>query len=570
MKVNRVFIFGLMLSILFSLLPFISLYVRVGGEPQIMPEMIDDSLYYFAREREVEVGNFLIGNPYFLNHSKDIAPTFFVPDWIASVPKIFGIDTNTLIILDCIIWTSIFYVLVFFLLKKFNVDPNLSAGASLGITLSLLWLLVRPVSMQVVFPFTALYFIALLDWLKNSNSRRVQVVFVTVMGLSFYIYTYLWQATCIILVLLFALELFKRNINGVYRIIKAIVLTIIIATPSLILLFKQLSHPLFWQTALRIGLVYTRSIGGAGLLTLGMVGAGLVVVQLIFKSNDYRKTFFVVTGTAFGILSISNIITNKDLEIAVHILRFIDLWLLLLITVIISSWGTLFSKSSEIKGLKFYIFIFGLLICLIRVVGIFNDSYSQIQLAMNKQPQEELAPVIKYLQSVPVESVVMANDVISAYVPIYTKNYVLFHPSGGLQLVSDDEIFERYSLSRVGTLTYDKMLSDMRLYRGVGPAEHIWRTKKRVAFYKNIITERGLLPVTQDTYSRESYYGKDYFYSLLKKDKELIEPHSGVLLENYKVSYIVTDSLHPQFLIPKDINIHEVYKDKRFTIYEIL
>ncbi len=165
---------------------------------------------------------------------------------------------------------------------------------------------------------------------------------------------------------------------------------------------------------------------------------------------------------------------------------------------------------------------------------------------MDKQDSvriQEYAGAIHWLKkNVSEPSVVMANDRISGYIPIMTQHYVLFHPSGALQMVSDIELEERYLVSRFPFEVVTKVTieRDVKLFGGAGKA----------------------------------LKGKEmqqHFEYLDRLYQENISPHINFELKKYRVSFIVISLDKPfELEMIKKIRSQEVYKDSNLAIFEVL
>ncbi len=564
------FVAGLIASILLGLLPFIVLTVQEKRFPTVIPEVVDDSLYYYARTAEVAQGHPLIGNPYYVEHRADIAPAFFVTDWFAALPAIFHLSMNLVIFFDIAVWIGIFYFIGHLFFKRVDYSLGGASVLSFFVTLSVLWLLVRPVSMQIVFPFFFLMLLVFYDWLADRSSRRKLISFAVIAGVLFYIYSYAAQLVVLLYVLLGLWELYTKQFQNLKRTLLAGCLSLLIALPSFYFLYRQIENDNFWQTMTRTGLIPTHSLGGEGLLCLALVFLGLVIIKISFPKRSTQSKFFAVLGLGLGLLSISNVFTGKDLETAVHAVRFVDLWFVILFFSSLPNLYRQFISFDRGANLKKIGYLILMLICGARFFVLYGVTVRYLLDSNRIENTASSEPLIGFLKTaIPDNAVVMADDKISGYVPVYTKAYTLFYPAGGLQLVSDEEVFERYALSRINTLTEQQLVDDMRLYRGVGPSEHVWKNQNRIALYCGFIQKLRVSAACPPIVSRETYYGPEYFNNLYKQYSLSVQPNVATLLSKYHVQYVVVDKTDPQFVLPKILLKKPIYEDQSFIVYSL-
>lgn len=123
-----------------------------------------------------------------------------------------------------------------------------------------------------------------------------------------------------------------------------------------------------------------------------------------------------------------------------------------------------------------------------------------------------------------------------------TKDYVLFNPSGALQLVSDAELEDRYLVSRsiYGTVFYDQIVKDIGLYGGAGK---ILLAPKMTHHF-------------------------DYMYSHYKKD---IKPNIDIWVSLYNIKYVIFESgMGPNSDVLNKIKLKKLYSDNRFDVFEVV
>jgi hypothetical protein len=566
---NNYFIGILFAGLLASTLPFISLFVILHHPFHVPHEFADDSLYYYNRMREVKDGYPLIGNPYFFEHRTAPAAAFFVADWIAAAPYILGIPLIATIIFDAVAGIAGFVILLWFLFKEFDFSDR---STVVGIGVALLpsyWLMIRPVSMQIVFPIFIFFLIALIRFLKESSSRKNIWLCILSLSLCFYIYTYMWQITLVTLLLLHALLLIDyKKYKVLWRIDAG---TFVLSLPMFIYTYYQVRQPYYWETVSRIGLVNTRTFGSAALLNALLVTIIFIAVYVfLFKNNSNKNNYFsplsifiVVVGTALLGTSLSNVITQKDLETGVHIGRFVYLWFAISATILAL---TFYKQKIPIKN---YLVFFVLGMCAVPIIVFGYGTLRQALHPPEDVGAERYARALRWLENnTQTQSVVFANDSISSYVPVMTKHYVLYHPNGQLYIMPSQEVEERYLISRFDAhLTLKNIEDDFRLYAGVGNATHQYKIYNRtVALCTFFHFSRASCGTTT---TAVGYKGETYFKALYQKYIQEIQPHILDELRKFHVDYVIVDTTKDA---PERMHIfetHEVYRDGAIIIFKL-
>ena len=554
--------------VLFGLAPWIGASIANHGPLRVPPEFTDDSGYYYAQVHDVAIGYPFIGNPYFKEYANEPAASFFGADWIAAVPLLVGIPIVPAIMLDAAVAFAIFAVLLSALAHVLGMRrwwPIALLAAVLSVSY---WLMIRPVSMQVVFPCFVFFLLSYFAWLTHSASRRAQIAFVVSSALSFYIYTYLWQIVVIVFGLTH-LYFFVRDRTRLLPLLWIDVTTIVLSLPAVWYTYMQINQPWYWQTMIRTGFVATHTFGSsaviAALITIVMLGA----LWILCKDRTARRTellFFGITGVALLIASFSNVITGKDMEAAIHFIRFTYLWAALAgVYSLFSYFGSrhfnwrrdIFSRYGlcTIVILAFFAFF---------LAGTFKG-FPTVMTAPIVATQAYATPLMWLNEHTPQGSVIFADDQFSYYIPVMTRDYVLFQPDGGVYLMPDVDVQNRYLASRIfDNLSLTDIEHDLRLYAGAGNANDGPETLNRSTKFCMLLIRTGCLPLV----SAVNYMGLPYFNDLYER-YQVVVAHPEATLAHYGVSYIIKDTLHdPQMQPQKLLGTTLIATLGRFEIYQ--
>lgn len=518
-------------AVVLMLAPWGLLSLLNQGGFTVPPELMDDSGYYYARMQAVADGHPFIGNPYFKEHADAMASAFFGADWLASIPLFLHIPLVPAALLNLALSTALFVALSLLLLRRLGLTGKWQVAGALALLLTAYWFILRPVAMQVVFPSFLFFMLGYLAWLHNPNDKKRIALFVISSALTFYLYTYLWQIVTIVVGLTHLLLLTSARRQYLALLIADVAIAVLIS-PIVWYTYLQLQNPDYWETVTRIGYIATHTFGAAALLNLALAVLAFLLVLMAGRKVLSRPgiLFFLFTGAALVIASFSNVITGKDLETAVHIGRFVELWAALAVS---SAAFFFVSQKGTDRAGAIPVTISVLLACLLlgNLVSVYNRSDEYLR-------GETYRDVLVWLkENTPAHSVVLADDKLSYYIPVATNDFVVFQPDGGLYLVPDREVEDRYLASRVfSNLTEDQLKADFRLYAGVGNAVHHFKVHNREVAICRALHLSSCGEIIPDAIADR---GEAYFSDLYQR-YETMRRDPVATLSKYGVSYVVS------------------------------
>lgn len=572
-----------------ALVPVAMIIFLVGRNWQGVAPSYEGSYYYYARLREVQDGYKFLGNPFFIEHRQELAPAFFLADWLAAWPLLLGFSLNAAAIFDFIFWSLIFAAGFYFVLQQLGLPPRLRALGSFLSYLAVYSLLFRPVSMQTVFPFFIIFLLAFIFWLKQPSNKRRLVFLTAATALSFYIYTYLWQIVAVAMVLHIIYFWFAKRRQEAKYLAASFAAAIILAVPFAAYTIKQLAHPYYWQTMERIGLVYTHWPAGLVFYSAGWILAMLALWFLawrVFKvlpdKDNYKKIFifFGLIGLSLMIVSGSNVITGKELENAQHIERFIVVWFILaFITWLFYAyreWG----HWKNFPRLQKISLSFLVLVCLVGFISylrqgpVFLNMWRDFK--KNAVASQEYARPLRWLEAnEPAPKVVWTNsEDLTNYITVLSKHYVLFVMSGILHLLPNQEAADRYLVSRYfNDLRKTDIERDYLVFSGVGNAFHkpnSHNRQVRLCRVFHFYSATGKANCGAIIPNAAAFAGERYFDDLYQRYRADIKPNIAVKLRQYHVDYLVRDVFGERNFAPEKLpGATLVYSDKRFFIYKL-
>jgi len=569
-----------------ALIPTLQTLAKTGAEWRgVPPAYVSDSLFYYAQVQQVAEGHLFAGNPYFIEHRNAVSPAFFVPEWLYAIPLFFGLSLTTTITLNFVLWSLLFAFLAFGIFRTLRLPQSASVAGSIFVYLQAYWLILRPVSMQQVFPFFLLFFLALVLWLREPTKPR-NTVFLTLATVApFYIYAYLWQVVVVVNMLTAVyLLLSKKKVADIYRFVFINIAALLLAIPELVLLFRQFSTPFYWDTMYRIGLVKTHIPPLYSIYYVRWMGVVVLIGTLLYlflrgknkqeaqRIGELNIASFLL-GAGLFVVMISNIITGKELETATHIGRFVMVWFAFCFV----AYGFVVIKErvalQELALTRKVALAFLFLLCTLGLIRVFPESLPFASISRDTSViglQGYAAPLawLNKKESAPV--VIWADSLLSHYVPIMTKHYVLFAAAGGLQVESSQEVEERYLVSEYfNNLSVQDLERNYRVYAGAGNAkdkpEAYDRMTKVCKFFQ--LYRLGFSCGTE--VSGIALKGQEYFLHL-ESEYKAIQANIGAELKKFNVAYIIKDKENDPQFHPEDIKgATLVYDDGRFLIYKI-
>ncbi|HUO56407.1 MAG TPA: hypothetical protein VMU27_03170 [Candidatus Paceibacterota bacterium] len=541
-------------AVFLGLVPWIVALILNHGVLSVPPEFANDSEYYYAQVHDVAIGYPFIGNPYYKEYRDEPATSFFGAAWIAAIPLLAGIPIVPALAIDFGVAFGIYTTLLLMLGVRLGMRRWWGVALITAALGSSYWLMERPVSMQVVFPCFVFFLLSYYLWLKDPESRASRIALILSSALAFYVYTYSWQIMVVVFALTHALFLFsdrKKFISLLWIDLPIVILS----SPVIWYTYYQIHQPWYWQTMTRTGLVETHTIGSSSIFVILISAFMLGAIRLFgrySRDHEYRAEilFLAITGLSILITSFSNVITGKDVETAIHLIRFEYVWAA--IAGVYALW--LYAHSRPLEWRAALTSSSGLYaIAIVAFVAYFLygalQGFPGLLLPSTVATQDYGAPLEWLNENAPAGSVVFADDYLSYYVPVMTRDYVLFQPDGGLYLMPDSQVQNRYLASRMfDNLSLEDLEGEVRWYAGAGNADDAPETLDRWPKICMLLIRNNCPPMV----SAVSYLGAPYFDDMYQRYQNVIA-HPAQTLQDYQVSYIIKDTkldsnMHPEEL----------------------
>ncbi len=573
-------------------IPFLDMFLVLGTPwPSIMP-VFGDEPFNPARVQSIVKGSFVGGHPYFLEHHTDLPLVIFAGAWINALAQLAGLSYNAAMLFNFILWSLLFALALYYLFREVRTPPWVAVFGTVALYLQMYAHVWRPINLQPVYPFYFLFGIALVRFIRE-QSRRNTIFLGVMMGVMFYLYSYLWQAFVITLGLLFLYALLRRNWPLLKAVLSSSLIGGVIGLPVVLYaLWLSRTSPYFWESVSRLGLVNTHLPMAEVVYSGGWAGATIAFLAvLLWRSPELRQDaewrllslYLILSNLGLWVMQGSNLFTGKLLETGEH-LRIFILPMLLFSTVSI---GALLWRRRVQLSLGLKTFAVAALTLFSTVSGYYTYQYFSPFLPSAVHPdlwhpeqnlwedeQRYAKPFAWLEENVQNPSVIWADphDFITANIPVFTRHFTLYAMYGMLELMPEGEVRERYLVSQYfnnPSLEDLRKESEMRLYLGRGDYPHKPKTIERgiqvcrMLFFWDGNKDCGTPPTYQE------FIGDEVFATLEHKLRTDIRPNIKAYLAKYHVSYILKDKLLNPRYQPENIGAVLVYADDRYEIYRL-
>lgn len=564
-------------ALLGALVPAVFVVREAGGLSAwtgVMPRGTTDSLYYYARIREVADGHPFVGNPYAYEHRDALPPAAFIPDMLTALPVVAGVPFDLAMVANVFAWSLIFLVLAYLLLRRLALPPVWAVGWAVLSYASAYSFMLRPTVMQVTYPVFLLFLIALLAFLKAPR-RRTALLLAGAAALAFYTYTFLAYVALIALAALLIFSLARRRLEEFKYLMVAAGASLVLLVPFALYSLLQLRDPHYLATITRIGLVHTRIPAIEAYYYGRWILAGVLAFLLLGRSlrsaADHvpaRHLLWIISGAGLLGALMLNVATGAELTLAVHIGRIAIPWLPLALGAGVYAWW-----QARAPQLRFSHLIAGMLL-LVLAVGTATGARRGLDFfGFNARGQtvaevQAYAAPLAWLQAnVPQESVVWSNNSLAQHLAVLTRHYPLFFEGVALHVVSDREVEERYLLAHsLAPLSAADLKRDMGLYTGAGAAKLQPLAQNQRADLCRLVVRiapRDCPPRTSGVALR----GEAYFEDLARRFTD-VRRDRDTLLAQYHVAYLLVDrQKDAAWRVPSSWPV--VYDDGRFEIRKL-
>ena len=580
LKPHRPFTVLVVIVLMLTTVPVFETVFVIGDAWQgILPPLTDG--IYDARVQTIGEGHFTGGNAFFLEHSDGPPLVIFAGAWINAIPLLFGVPFTTTMVINFIIWSLLFAVTAYWLLRELRVSSWVAVLGTLFLYVQSYGHILRPVNLQTVYPFYFLFFIALLCLIREQSRKNI-IFLALITGATFYFYSYLWQTAVITLGILFLYALARRNWSLLKATLLSSLLGGIIGLPvPLYALWLSHASPYFWESVGRLGLVNTHLPMAEVIYSGGWIGVVCAFLAILYwRARTLREnkefillgSFLAISGFGLWVMEGSNLITGKLLETGEHMPGLIFPWLI----VAVVSLGTfLWRQCAQLSnGLRMLAIGTFLLISIASIQYVFLAQF--LPPYVNRtvwQANQQYAKPLAWLQDTEKSPVAVWSNpttYVTTLLPTYTRHFSLHTYWGRLELLSDNEVRERYLITQYfNNLTISDLKNNIEDYLGRQDTAHNAKTIERgikicrILFFWDKSKDCGTPPTPQQL------LGEKFFTDLEKKFRTDIKPNIKAYLKKYHVLYMLKDKTLDSTYHPETLGAVLVYTDGRFELYKM-
>lgn len=543
----------------------------------VYPITIDDDVYYLARMNTVANGYPNVGNPFYFEHRFDAPVSFNVPDIVTALPRLFGASVAWTIVFNFFVWSEIAALLAYAIFRAMRFD---SAGAALGAlfvyaeSYMLLW---RSDAMQLVFP---LFFAVILGViLIESDGMRQRLGWWFLMAAtaaSFYFYTYLWQIVGATMLVLCGVYYRRGDWTRCMLLISVGIASLIAAIPTLLMQARQFSDPVYIQTTHRISLALTHwptiEEYYYGRWALIVMAAWWLLRRHISAS---RAADSLMYGLGFGLViaNWNNLITGVEIETGEHIGKFIAAYAAFAAILFVRMLATRGIWRAASRSASMWLALILLALLGANLVASLGRAVPWRHLISHDDgPYERLAGPLRWLdEHTAAGTIILSDDLLAVYIPMYTRDYDLYAQSGTLQYATDEEIMDRYALSRAirAQVSDQELLADSHAYLGAGVMDRLNEQNQEAQWCRSFRLDIAFGMWCPAYESLQQHLGPAFLEALHSRIRD-DQAHLSEELAAYHVAYIAWPDSDVSRL---DVSVvaHEpiVYDDGSYRIYEL-
>ncbi len=519
----------------------------------IYPILSGDESHYMAMTREVYDGHSNMGNPYIKEYKGEpYTQPPLAEMYYAGFAKLFNISVPASGMVNYFILPFITLLLLygffFKLTQSYPFAKKISLIFSALFFLFLISSFNRPVNPQFSFIFLllGLHLVWLIVDEKHSVRRLIiyNILLSIIFGILVYIYPFYWQTIVVLYVILTLTRMWleKDFVYWLKNWASFFIPALIWSVPFLLNLRKLSANPLFIQTVVRNGYIYTH-IPGAFLNVIPLFFC-IPIMYLVQRLNKGQKSWQDKKTVFFGwaliisgvLLNWQNIVTGVTLQFSAHFYM-----VMVLFVFIIGLISILHIQSVEIKKI-FTISNILVLLLLVIFIGIgyrqkneLLNTISKVYSPIDISSAQNMSGVMKWLNSnTASDSVVYTlGDDYNLAIPVYTHDNIYYLSSANVFLMSDSELQNRWAILHF----FDNIdSSDV-----VKASRDIWPDRFIDAYQSKEVRRKILEFITGKKYSETVLLDQSYIDQVVQIHKDFQKMGFEKAIKTYSVDYVMLD-----------------------------
>ena len=410
-----------------------------------------DEEYYLARMQEVRDGHYFMASPFWQEYKDQ--PNLWPPlseNLAVLTGRFFGLNLINTVLFGNFVFPFLIFLILYALVYSMSKGKSLALFSAMVISLApnltdpqSLWRLLssgqtsdtflaysRLISPQIHALFFFSFF--LFFWLFLEKRKWLWgILSGIVLGLSFYVYPFIWMFIYVFLGLLILIYFFRKNRFQIKNLFLVMGIGLLIAIPFAWNLIQAMAHPFYKETSLRFGWVQSHS-PQLGVTMLILLGFYLLLFPRTLKG---RYDFGLAIVLTPFILANQQIITGYLMGPARYHNYYYKPFALIFLIII---FFTIFKR-------KIVRFSF---IAVVLFVSIYNAWMVQTTSYRANEPSaieyQRYSEVLSWLNiNAQKDEVAMGNLFVSGFITTYTSLNSLVNSGNHYSLVSDKELSDR-------------------------------------------------------------------------------------------------------------------------------
>lgn len=515
----------------------------------VYPMFIDDEGHYLARAKEAADGHMNLGNV-FLSEHKDHPGVLYglAENIVGFVSRVSGVSVPAVFAVSDFFLPAIGFLSLYFMFFAVTKNKKTALIFSAVFYAMFLYWFGRPVIPQVGFIFLALGLRLIWEIFETDTPpARLSVLLGLCIGLLVYLHLYYWTPLFVLYSLVVFFNAVRRKSFAPFKNSCVTFVTFgIVIIPYGITMSRVVSHPLYGETIQRYGMLTTHL--PATYTNVAMLFFALLIVFLNgnrLKNQNPQNFIFAVSLPISGvILNWQNVITGKYLQFSSHYYLVTVLLVVATFAIVFPSVQNIFLnwrknnfKTKLLNGASAVIAVALIVFIFYRQWGVFTRG---LTVRADKTQMMELQgyrPIFDWLNNdtKPDSVILVLDENIIGYVPIYTRNNLYSFGYAGYYLMSDNELEERWVRQNIFN---DHINTDFirNSYKS------IWANKFIDKYQNASVRNKILNKITRHPMPELELVPEVYIERVFNEYNEAKKENLETALKKFKIDYILLDT----------------------------
>jgi len=533
---------------------------RMGAAYQgVSPVVIDDQMYYLARGHETFDGHPTLGSPYLAEYKDTPSGQSWVPDMVlARISELFGGLQSEVTVYGFFfpfLVVLLSYAIMHVLSRDRLLSFALAALADPGINFQTFLRTPHPQLLTVLFAALLAILLSL-----ERKSARWAIVAAVLGGSLFYMYPFYWTYYVVMVALAVPACFLLVRDSGAHKTLGSILLgSLALGIPYFIENYRVSKLWYYHEALQRNGVISTHFPSGFYITII--VASSLAVWLWAWYKRFIPRTpanVFIACAAAAGVAVASQaVITGVNFFFTVHYTTFVEFMCIFVLGASVPAIFYAYMPQRKRYAVRWIAATIVIALSLWHAVpGIIRLSTPTV----NDIAVQRYGPVLQWLDAnTKTDEVVYADNVLSTYIPAYTRDNVLFSSWAEVNLMPDREVRDRFirwhyfdGLTRESIIAREADVFGA-YYLGV------WQHTAQINKLRRLL---GMPPLVVDRYPESD------IQSLIDQEHLLQKKPFLAAIQGYHLRYLVWDTtLHPEWRVAAVPGLHKLYEANGLVVY---